>query len=245
MNMNMQKNTLWIVTLLFGIILLSSCSFGMVVGSGRSVTETRSVSNFNAVKFAFVGDLTITQGAEESLTITGDDNIVALIRATVQDGVLHIDAGAANIGRPIVPLRYVLTVKNLESLTLSGLGNIEIASLETRNLALSLTGAGSLKIDNLAAADLAVTLSGLGSANLSGEVNKQAVTVSGAGSYYAVKLRSQSAAVRISGLGNAEVWAVETLAANISGAGNIRYVGNPQVTQNITGLGNIQSIGDE
>lgn len=241
----MQKNILWMVTLLLGIVLLSSCSFGMVVGSGRSVTETRPVSNFNAVKFAFIGDLTIIQGAEESVTITGDDNIVSLIRTTVHDGVLSIDAGAANIGRPIVPLRYVLTVKNLESLTLSGVGNIEIASLETRNLALSLTGAGSLKIDNLAAADLAVTLSGVGSANLSGEVNKQAVTVSGAGSYYALKLRSQSAAVRISGLGNAEVWAVETLAANISGAGSIRYVGNPQVTQNITGLGNVQAIGDD
>ena len=232
------------ILLLWGMSLLSGCAFGMVVGSGRSVTETRAVSDFNAVEFAFIGDLVITQGDEESLTITGDDNIVALIRTTVSDGVLRIDAGAANVGRPIVPLRYALTVKNLDSLSLSGLGNIEMPSLEGRDLAMSLSGAGSLTIDNLAVTDLAVSLSGLGSANLSGEVNQQAVTVSGAGSYYAANLRSQAAAVQISGVGNAEVWAVETLSATISGAGNIEYTGNPQVVQQISGLGSITAKHD-
>jgi len=230
------------VILVLGLSMLASCAFGMVVGSGRSVTEARIVRDFNAVEFAFIGDLAITQGAEESLTITGDDNIVALIRTTVRDGVLRIDAGAANVGRPVVPLRYVLTVRNLDGLSLSGLGNIEMASLEGRNLALSLSGAGSLTIGNLAATDLAVTLSGLGSANLSGEVNKQAVTVSGAGSYYAADLRSQAAAIQISGLGNAEVWAVETLSATISGAGNIQYKGSPQVVQQVNGLGRVTAI---
>lgn len=240
--MNTQKVILWMVVLVLGVSLLSSCAFGMIVGSGRSITEARSVSDFNAVEFAFIGDLVITQGAEESLTITGDDNIVALIRTTVRDGVLRIDAGVASVGRPIVPLRYALTVKNLDSLSLSGLGNIEMASLEGRNLALSLSGAGSLTIDNLAVTDLAVSLSGLGSANLSGEVNKQAATVSGAGSYYAADLRSQAAAIQISGLGSAEVWAIETLSAKISGAGSIQYKGSPQVVQQISGLGSVTAM---
>lgn len=233
------------ILLLVGMSLLSSCAFGMVVGSGKSVTETRDVSDFHAVNFAFLGDLQITQGDEEALTITGDDNIVELIRTRVVDGVLHIDGGAANIGRTIVPLRYELTVKNLDGLSLSGLGNVEMASLEGRTLALTLSGAGSLGIDNLAVDDLAVTLSGLGSANLRGEVNQQAATVSGAGSYYAGDLRSQTAAVQISGVGNAEVWAVETLSATISGAGNIEYKGNPQVVQQISGLGRVTALGNE
>lgn len=242
MNLHLHKSILSIVVLLLEMSLLSGCAFGMVVGSGKSMSETLAVSDFNAVEFAFIGDLTIAQGAEESLTITGDDNIVPLIRTTVRDGVLRIDAGAANVGRPIVPLRYALTVKNLDSLSLSGLGNVEVASLEGRNLALSLSGAGSLTIDNLAATDLAVSLSGLGSANLSGEVNQQAVTVSGAGSYYAANLRSQTAAVQISGVGSAEVWAVETLSATISGAGNIEYTGNPQVMHQISGLGRVTAM---
>ncbi len=233
------------ILLLLGMSLLSGCAFGMVVGSGKSVTETRAVNNVNAVEFAFIGELQITQGDEESLTITGDDNIVPLVRTTVRDGVLRIDAGAANVGRPIVPLRYALTVKNLDSLSLSGLGNVEMASLEGRTLAMTLSGAGSLTIGNLAVNDLAITLSGLGSANLSGEVNVQAATVSGAGSYYASGLRSQTASIQIAGVGNAEVWAVETLSAQISGAGSIQYKGSPQVVQQISGIGRVTAIGGD
>lgn len=223
--------------------LLSACSFGVVVGSGRSTTETRAVSDFDAVDFAFIGDLVITQGNEESLTISGDDNIVPLIRTAVRNGVLHIDASAANIGRTIIPLRYELTVKELQGLSLSGLGNVEVGSLESSNFSLSLSGGGSLKIENLSAKNLLVNMSGLGNAHLGGEVDKQAVNVSGAVSYSARDLRSQAAAVQISGLGRAEVQAVETLDAAISGAGSIEYTGNPQVTQNISGLGTVSPLG--
>lgn len=222
--------------------LLSACAFGVVVGSGRSTTETRQVSDFHAVNFAFIGDLNITQGNQEALTISGDDNILALIRSEVSNGVLRIDAGAANIGQTIVPLRYELMVRNLDEVKLSGLGNIKIGALQSDELTLNLSGAGSLTIDELAGNELAVHMSGLGNANLTGEVNRQTVTVSGAGAYYARELRSQAAKVTISGLGNAEVWAVETLDAMISGAGNISYVGSPQVTQQISGLGSVNAL---
>ncbi len=242
--MTFQKHfaTVTIVVVLAG--LLSACTFGVVVGSGRSTTETRAVSDFDAVDFAFIGDLVITQGSEESLTITGDDNIVPLIRTTVRDGVLHIDASPANIGRTIVPLRYELMVKELKALSLSGLGNIEMGSLESADVSLGLSGAGSVTVENLSANNLAVNMSGLGSANLAGVVNKQAVNVSGAGSYYARDLRSQAAAVQISGLGSAEVQAVETLDASISGAGSIKYAGSPQIAQNISGLGSVEALGN-
>ena len=243
--MNIQRNLAIMALLVLMAAILSACSFGVVVGSGRTTTETRAVSDFSAVDFAFIGDLAITQGNEESLTITGDDNIVPLIRTTVRDGVLHIDASPANIGRTVIPLRYELTVKELNAVSLSGLGNIEVDSLESPDVSLGLSGAGSLNVGNLLANNLGVNMSGLGSANLAGEVNKQAVNVSGAGSYYARDLRSQAAAVQISGLGSAEIQAVETLDASISGAGNIKYAGRPQVTQNISGLGSIEALGND
>ena len=243
--MNTQRKIAMTVSLIVLAGLLSACTFGVVVGSGRTTTETRAVSDFNAVDFAFIGDLSITHGNEESLTITGDDNIVPLIRTTVRDGVLHIDASPANIGRTVIPLRYELTVKELNAVSLSGLGNIEVDSLESTDVSLELSGAGSLNVGNLAANNLAVNMSGLGSANLAGEVNRQAVNVSGTSSYYARDLRSQAAAVQISGLGSAEVQAVETLDASISGAGSIKYAGDPQVSQNISGLGSIEALGND
>ena len=102
-----------------------------MVGSGRSTTETRQVSDFHAVNFAFIGDLNITQGNQEALTISGDDNILALIRSEVRAGVLRIDAGATNLGQTIVPLRYDLVVRNLDEVELSGLGNIKLGALQS------------------------------------------------------------------------------------------------------------------
>lgn len=241
----MLRGIITSILLVLSAGVLAACAFGMVIGSGKSVTETRAVSDFDAVDFAFIGDLVITQGEEESLTITGDDNIVDLIRTTVRDGVLRIDAGSASVGQTRVPLRYALTVKNLASLSLSGLGNITADKLASDNVTLSLSGAGAVTIGDLKADTLAVTMSGLGNANLTGEVNKQAVDVSGAGSYYAGELRSQAATVTISGLGNAEVWVVETLAAKISGAGSIRYRGAPQVTETVSGLGDIEAMASD
>lgn len=232
-------------SLLLVAAVLSSCSFGVVVGSGRSTTETRDVSDFSALEFAFLGNLTITKGDAESLTITGDDNIVSLIRTRVSNGVLRIDAGSTNVGRTIIPLEYELIVKNLDSVNLSGLGSIGAAELSGDRVTLVLSGAGTLRVDDLNADELSVTMAGLGDANVAGVVNRQTVTVSGAGSYYAADLRSQTAKVTISGLGSAEVWPVETLSATISGAGSIQYAGSPQVTQQVSGLGSIEALGEK
>lgn len=243
--MNLRNTIVSIVVLVMGMGLLAGCAFGMVIGSGKSVTETRDVSDFHAVNFAFLGDLEITQGDEEALTITGDDNIVELIRTRVVDGVLHIDGGAANIGRTVVPLRYMLTVKNLDGISLSGLGNVRMTKLANDEVTLALSGAGALTVDALTADTLSVNLSGVGSANLGGAARRQVVNLSGAGSYYAGDLRTQTATVTIAGLGNAEIWAVETLNAEISGAGNIAYKGRPQVTPRISGLGRVTALGND
>ena len=55
-------------------IVLTGCVPGtmLVVGSGRVATETRAVSNFDAVSLSGVGDLTITQGETEGLVATVD-----------------------------------------------------------------------------------------------------------------------------------------------------------------------------
>ena len=64
---NRRKIEIW-VGLLAVMALLAGCSFGATVGSGKMATETRAVSGIEAVEFAFIGDLTIRQGEEESLS---------------------------------------------------------------------------------------------------------------------------------------------------------------------------------
>jgi hypothetical protein len=224
-------------------LLLSSCA----VGSRRVVTEEKKVSNFNEVDFATLGELTITQGDHESLTIEAESNIMRRIRTTVRDGTLYIEMRSSFpwVGGvvPTKPIRYDLTVKELTALDLSGLGSIYAGSITADHLSLNLSGGGKVKIQALVADSLEVDLSGLGECELSGKVGRQEVILSGGGEYDAADLVSQRAEVHMSGLGNATVWATEALDIELSGGGQVEYYGNPSVTQDVSGLGKIKGLG--
>src|SRR3954468_9318590 len=61
-----------------------------VTGSGVSRTELRSAGGFHGIALGVDAILEIRQGATEGLSITGDDNILALVETVVDDGVLKI-----------------------------------------------------------------------------------------------------------------------------------------------------------
>ena len=222
-----------------------ACSVSAVIGSGKSMTEARAVQDFDGVELAFIGDLTITQGDEERLEITGDDNILPIIETTVEGGILQIRTRPMFMAQPVLPLRYELTVKDLRTVRLSGLGNVAAEQLQSDQLELSLTGAGTLRVDDLKADSLEVNMTGLGDANVGGAVARQEVLVSGAGNYQAEDLRSGAAEVMLSGLGNAKVWVTERLQTTISGAGSVDYYGRPAASQTISGLGSIKQLGEK
>lgn len=228
------------VTLVVGALALNACRLGIPAGSGVSHTEERSVRDFDRVAFTFLGEMTIVQDGSESLTITGDDNIVPRIVTEVADGMLTIRSTPGSVGQPVVPLRYELHVKDLSGITLSGLGSIDAEALRASRLRLVMSGAGSLEIEQLAAEEVDSTLSGLGNVTIGGEVTHQEVLVSGAGNFAGEALRSAVADVAVTGLGSAAVNVSERLTAEISGSGSITYVGRPEVEQTVTGLGSIR-----
>jgi hypothetical protein len=231
---------------LIGTVLLSACSISVVQGSGHIITENRSVSNFHAVKLSALGDLTITQGTTESLTVQADDNLMKLINAEVVNGVLEIsfDNNAwTSYYLSGESIKFDLTVVNLDSISFAGAGKITVQNLNVPNLSTSLTGAGSMSINHLTSDKLTVQLSGAGSLNADGTITSQEINLSGVGSYQAADLQSADASVSLSGVGSATVWVTNTLDVTVSGAGSIGYYGEPVVTKNITGLGTLVNKG--
>lgn len=233
------------LALLAALLLVTACGTGLVIGSGKSITEERPIEGVDSVVLAFVGDLRITQGDEEKLVITADDNVMPLITTEVNDGVLTIGSKSTLGLQATTELRYDLTVRDLRSVRLAGAGNLGMDGFQTDDLALAITGAGSMSAQNLDVSNLDVALNGLGSLEVSGEADRQEVGLTGSGDYSAGDLRSGVADVTLSGLGSITIWATEKLDATISGAGNIEYYGDPEVTKQISGLGNIEAKGDK
>lgn len=190
-----------------------------VRGSGHVVSEPREVRDFTGVVLAGIGELTIEQTGTESLTIQAEDNILPLLTSDVSSGTLRLGTRSNTSITTTEPIIYRLTVKDLDSLTVSGSGDATALDLQT----------GAFTVD----------VSGSGNVTVGGTATTQDVSISGSGTYTAEDLASNAAEVTISGSGNAVVRVSETLDATISGSGSVAYIGDPAVSQRVSGSGTI------
>jgi carbon monoxide dehydrogenase subunit G len=227
------------------ILLLAGCT--IVTGSGNIVSEPREVSNFTAVVLSGSGNLTVTQGDNETLTVEADDNLMEWIETEVRSGTLHLGfRSGVNIINTSGAVEYRLTVRDLSALTVSGSGNARAQNLVGEAVTITVSGSGEVEIEKLTASTVNVVISGSGDVDVNGgAAEQQAITVSGSGQYRAADLPSESANVQISGSGDATLWIVEMLDIVVSGSGNVEYYGAPQVNQRVSGSGNVRSLGNK
>ncbi len=233
------------ILVVIGMLAIFSVSckwtIGFVRGSGDITTEERDVSNFHKVHLSGVGNLIITQGEDESLTIEADDNIIPLIETDVFGERLTISFKRGYNFIPSAKIKFHLTVVDLDEISLSGAGDIDCEDFETESLEFKVSGAGDLNFD-ASAERIGVDLSGAGNINLSGKVDSQDVEISGAGKYNGENLESKKCEITVSGAGSATVNVSEELGVEINGVGNVYYIGTPQITQDISGLGRVKSM---
>jgi len=215
-----------LINILVGVFIISiaSCSllYRELAGSGNVISEDRDVEGFDKVELAGIGNLIIQQGNEEYLTIEAEDNLVSNITTKVSGNKLTIGFERGIMLVPTKQLNYHLTVKDLNSISLSGAGVINCPDFNTDSLKVSISGAGSTEI--------------------AGSVGKQDIVLSGAGSYIAKDFISKECIVNIRGAGSATVNVTDSLNATITGVGSINYIGDPDVTFKRLGVGNINNI---
>lgn len=211
--------------------------------------EKKDVSGFSALVFRGMGRIDLLQGDHEELAIEAQPEIRSRIKTEVREGTLYIDydedwrdwTGIRSLsGDKIV---FKLTMREINAISVSGVGSLDTPRIETSSLTLAITGPGLLTVGTLRTSTLAVNLSGVGAIDLAGQTDEMTVTLSGAGSFKAARLEAGKASVRLSGVGTASVWAKNSLETSISGAGVIEYYGSPQLSQSNTGLGVLKFMG--
>jgi len=240
------------LVLLLALALMGSsmaCSllggWRVVRGSGRVVEEEREVSGFTGVALNGVGHLTIERGDTERLRIEAEDNLLPYIETQISGGVLEIGQRTNVNLWPKRPINFYLTVVNLESVAVSGSGQVEAPVLEAERFSLAISGSGDAKMDGLDTQELTVQISGSGKVDIAGgKADKQDVSISGSGRYTARDLESMDAQVRISGSGSATIRVSDNLDVTVSGSGDVQYLGRPRIQQAVSGSGKVRSIGD-
>lgn len=240
--------------LLITALLVISCRnltiFGKnvdaITPSDNIITEQRTVSGLTGIDIRTFGRVLLTQGDSESLSIKGSDNLVALVNTSVRNGILIIEMEETiNVLNADLEdlLTFTIELKDLTSLTVSGLAMVEMETLTTSDLAVTMSGAGQLQLGRFSAESVKIDLSGLGNVEIAGEVDHANIVISGAGEVSAADLKCKTAEVDIPGLGSATVWVTDQLTGTISGGGNVSYYGNPQTDTSTSGLGEFKSLG--
>lgn len=210
------------------------------------------VHDFDAVELRWFGDMIVTQGQGESLTVEGEPELLQKLSVRVEDRTLYLEIGQDWLERLVEglralgrrPLTYRIGVEKLRRIAVSGRGSIRCDRLRTESLALAVSGQGDMRIHDLEARDVKVRISGRGELELDGKADSARIDIAGSGEVELPELPLQRAEVRISGHGEAELRVSDSLDVTISGYGRVRYHGDPRLTQAIAGAGSVKRLGD-
>jgi hypothetical protein len=224
---------------------LATCSAAVLAAGlaepARAATETRSVADFDQVVFALAGEVSIEQGASETLTLEAEPAVLRKITTEIRDRRLLIGLTPGRVETQ-QPIRMKLGVRALRAFESRTAGEISIGPLRSDALTLVLAGGGSIRLDRLEnARSLDVRITGAGDVAVGGgKVVAQQLAITGMGRYSAPQLASERADVAIDGNGDVRLAASSTLAVRIGGVGHVRYRGDPVVTRAIRGIGTIE-----
>lgn len=213
-----------------------------IFGSGNIEREERTVSDFKKVSLSGSGELMVQQGDQEELIIETDDNLMSFIQTEVHGSELVIGWIGGIDPRPSRPVRFLLTVKNLESISLSGSANLTTEEFAAEKLSVSISGSAEANFKEMKSNELTVSISGSGKVIASGSANRFSVKIAGSGEIKAKQFEAKNVSVSVAGSGDADVWATDKLDVSVAGSGDVRYKGEPSVKQSVAGSGTVSKL---
>jgi hypothetical protein len=207
-------------------VLVESSTGTSERGSGNVVEESRPVSGVSGVDLATIGNVIIQLGDEESLRIEAEDNLMKYFEIEVRGGTLRISTDPTSVNlRPTKPVRFYLTVKELDEVSISGSGDIQVPNLEAERFSVDIGGSGDVNMGNLNADSLSIDIGGSGDVLAERvEVLTFEVDINGSGDITLGKLTAENVSLDVNGSGN--LWIddgqVSEQDIDINGSGNFQ-----------------------
>lgn len=240
-----MKQRLIFFSLLLSIVL-GSCENDCftcedcITASGNIQSEERTLSTFSGIDMQTPCNIYLSQGENQSITISCSNNYLQYIETEVIDETLTIYSEQDFCSS--TPCEVYITITKLKQLAIIGTGDIVAKTqLTSNNLQLIISGVGDISIDTLNVGELTTEISGTGNVTLAGieTANHHTATLGGVGNINSFDLPVSDITLVSSGVGNCKVYAVSTLDVTISGVGNVYYIGEPTIMQQISGYGKL------
>jgi hypothetical protein len=194
-----------------------------VKGSGKRVVQKRDTQPFTSISTEGAYNINVVCQKGQTFEIEGDDNILPLITTDVSNSVLHLKSSQPySVGEPIT---VRISLPNLEGLSVSGAGNIDVAGLKGEKFVIDANGAPQIKV--------------------SGTSKEVHINANGAGKIDTHSLHASKGTVESKGVSHVDVDVADQLDITISGPSTVTYEGDPTINKTIHGPGKVQKRASE
>lgn len=225
------------------VLIVSSCylrdsQFG-IRGEGPMVERKINLEKIKGISLPGSAKVFLTQGSNQEIRISGQENIIDNLNMEVHGEVWQID-NKRSVWQS-EPLKIYITMETLRLIKVSGSSDVEFVNhfANQKDLEVRISGSGKIDLD-MDARDINANISGSGDLFMKGSADNLDFSVTGSGNINAYELTAQKADVRISGSGGMELSVENRLDAHISGSGSVIYKGNPRVNTSVSGSGSVR-----
>jgi len=216
--MIMRAITLVLLVAIAGVATACHGLANSVRGSGKRIVQKRDIGDFKSISTEGAYELRIVCQKGASLEIEGDDNILPVITAEVSNGVLRLKS-LRNYSSS-EPIMVRISVPNLEALSVSGAGKIDVDGMNNERFEIDANGVATIKV--------------------SGTTKVLDISANGASKIDTHKLAAARAVVESNGVSKIDIDVKDQLDVTIAGPSTVTYEGDPVVKKSIHGPGKLE-----
>lgn len=207
------------------IVILPSCRFRCIKGSGNHVSENHKVSDFTRINVSGGFKVTLKQDSSLNVSINADDNLMKYIHVESDGDELKVYY-KKNVC-PSGQMGISIGVRNLEKLKGSGAINfVSDGKINTKDLDIKLNGASNINMD-LSAANLSTESAGASEITLKGQATSHRIEMTGNGTVHAFDFVVGKYDLHTTGASDCEINVLNDLQVSSTGAADVKYKGNP------------------
>ena len=222
------------VLALLGVLGLGACKApdaSVEPGSSTAEQVTRAPSSlapFERVRVSTALEVTLVQGPEHRVQVSGDARTLEHLRIDHTQGRVHVhlDGKLRKVGR----VRVELSTPTLRELEVVGASEVELRGFgELAQLDLGLHGASELRSPDLGVGSLRMEVTGASELELGGKAKACGLSMTGASDAQLGQLQCTDWSVDASGACSAQIHATRSLGpVRLTGASDLSYSGGAQ-----------------
>ena len=238
----------YIIMIVFGCLLVASCIIrfngATIVNScseeGIDYTEVREVGPFNALSSSLPCTIYFSQADKQEVRVETTEEFAPKVLTFVEDGTLNLKMEEGRY--PELILRVVISVPDIESISLYGSGDLRHeGTLAVSNyLSVSASGSGDIQMGDIVCKAFETRTSGSGNLHF-GRIDSDVFRASASGSgdiAIASVAASGSASVRVTGSGHIHL--IESMSVN--GDMDLSTRGSGDISlESLTASGNVSA----